>query len=753
VISVLTPGDFTTVTAQLIGGSSTLTADYNGTQDSVPVTVNAPTPDYVQIMDAPGGGGTDLSNPANYPNYPVGHAVTFHGAMFNITAGFIGDVAASSSWSSGNANLITVSSPGSTSTITCSDTKSGIAVISLFAPGHTTSTTVTILPPTIDIVKIRDSPNGEGNSVSSPTYDVGEEDTFTAAGYNLTAGFLEDVIVIWGSTDLTVCSITSQNESVHLSTIGIGSCNISADWQGTIFVEVEITVEDITPPSADAGSGATINEDTVHNFDASGSFDNSDIEIYHWDFGDGVTESKSVPTTTYEYEHPGTYMVILTITDSGGNTARDVINIVVLDVTPPQSVINLPEYSQEKAPCLLDGGGSSDNVGIVSYKWVLGDGSTYSGEYDTVSHIFEIPGTYTVNLTVEDAVGNQNTTTSSVKIKDLTPPSAPKGLEVKQVAEGEALILTWNLVSDPDLDHYDLYVIDSTGNESKIGNIIAGTTTYTHENLQNGQIYRYYLKAVDTSNNPSIKSLTVEGMPDVDSDSDGIYDMADYDDDDDGLSDEREGELDTDPLDPDSDGDSHVDGEDEFPLNEKEWVDADGDGYGDKNEDTFPDDAGEWKDSDEDGIGDNSDFLPKLPNLFFWLIIIMVIIVTIVGAGAIVRHNRKVALQSAAVSQAAAIRAPQAETAPPAGAEAEPITFEAEEEESQAPPSAEPVKPKAEQDKSQVPPLAEPAKPEGKPSEKGAPPTAKPAKPKKKVPKGKSKSAKKSLPPPPKKKK
>jgi PKD repeat protein len=685
VISVSTPGDFTTVTAQLIGGSSTLTADYNGTQDSIPLTVNPPTTDYVQIMDAPAGGGTDLSNPANYPSYPVGQTITFYGAMYNVTAGFIGDVAASSSWSSGNANLITVTSPGSTSTVTCSDTKNGLAVISLFAPGHTTSTTVTIFPPTIDIVKIRDSPNGEGDSVSTPIYDVGEEDTFIAAGYNITAGFLEDVIVTWGTTDFTVCDITSQNESVHLSAIGIGTCNISADWNGMIFVEVEITVEDITPPYADAGLGATIDEDTVHNFDASGSFDNSEIEVYYWDFGDGVEEYNSIPLTTHTYDDPGTYTVMLGIIDSGGNTAQDEIIIVVLDVTPPQSVINIPDYSEEKAPFLLDGSGSSDNVGIVSYEWVLGDGSTYFGEYDTVSHIFETPGTYTVNLTVEDAAGNQHTTSSSINVKDLTPPSAPKGLEVKQVAEGEALTLTWNPVSDSDLDHYDLYVIYGTGNESKLGNVSAGTTTFTHENLQNGQIYRYYLKAVDTSNNPSIKSLTVEGMPDIDSDSDGIYDLADYDDDDDGLSDEREEDLDTDPLNPDSDGDSHVDGEDEFPLNEKEWIDADGDGYGDKNEDAFPDDAGEWEDSDEDGIGDNSDFLSQLPNLFFWLIIILVVIVTIVGAGAIVRHNRKVALQSAAVSQAAAIKAPQAEVAPPAAPEAEPITFEAEEEESPEP--------------------------------------------------------------------
>ncbi len=52
---------------------------------------------------------------------------------------------------------------------------------------------------------------------------------------------------------------------------------------------------------------------------------------------------------------------------------------------------------------------------------------------------------------------------------------------------------------------------------------------------------------------------------------------------------------------------------DMFPHDREEWIDSDGDGYGD-NGDEFPHDMDEWRDSDGDGIGDNGDMFPNTPN-------------------------------------------------------------------------------------------------------------------------------------------
>ena len=62
---------------------------------------------------------------------------------------------------------------------------------------------------------------------------------------------------------------------------------------------------------------------------------------------------------------------------------------------------------------------------------------------------------------------------------------------------------------------------------------------------------------------------------------------------------------------PDSDGDGWSDNGDDLPTEVTQWKDADGDGYGDNQSsganlvDQFPNDATQWNDTDGDGYGDN----------------------------------------------------------------------------------------------------------------------------------------------------
>jgi PKD repeat protein len=538
--------------------------------------------------------------------------------------------------------LVSAVSFGSSSTITISDTQHGSASITLNdGDGHSYQTSITVLEPTIDFIRIRSEADGAGDIISSPIYDVGYEVMYYSACYNHTAKFLGDLVVDWNISNENVGNITPTGGLALFKAVGIGSCELTLDISDVQLLTI-ITVVDETDPIAHAGSNENINEGTPLVLDGSESSDNGMIVDYHWDLGDGNSINGTKNNLEYTFSSPGVYTVTLTVTDAGGNTDSDSITITVWDITAPSAVAIMPAEPVEDVPLHFDASTSSDNVGIVTYEWNFGDGKTYEGQYENVTHTYSIPGTYTVILTVKDAAGFEDTTESQITVVDKTPPAAPKGLKVAPQTGGTSLEITWEAVSDQDLKHYIVYVSVNGGDfepahslEQKIPNDV---TYFDHDGLSMGNNYRYYIVAVDNSDNISPQSPIAEGYPDVDTDSDGEFDREDEDDDNDGLTDYQEYEAATDPKDPDTDSDGREDGEDAFPHDETEFRDSDLDGVGDT-KDAFPKDATEWKDSDGDGIGDSADFLP-IHNLLFYLIIAIVIIVVIVASMAMVKRRR-----------------------------------------------------------------------------------------------------------------
>jgi hypothetical protein len=265
---------------------------------------------------------------------------------------------------------------------------------------------------------------------------------------------------------------------------------------------------------------------------------------------------------------------------------------------------------------------------------------------------------------VKDAAGHEDSTSTSIVVTDITPPATPKNLKVEPKTDGTTLEITWDSVTDSDLDHYELYVSINGEPFTRIVDPNKAAVKYLHTPLEMETSYRYYIRAVDSSDNPSADSAIMEGFCDIDTDSDGLMDLLDDDDDNDGLSDYREVEEATDPKDPDSDGDLHPDGDDAFPLDSKEWKDTDFDGVGDST-DAFPKDASEWQDSDGDGVGDSEDFLP-IHNLLFLIILAAAIIASLVGVMVFVKKRKNAQAsfdgQQAQVSQEVPQSSVQTET-------------------------------------------------------------------------------------------
>jgi len=90
----------------------------------------------------------------------------------------------------------------------------------------------------------------------------------------------------------------------------------------TDFAVVQVGVGKL-PPLADAGDSVSGRVRRDITFDGTGSSDPDGIIVsYDWKFGDGNTGTGQKPT--HVYDAPGTYFVILTVTDNDGKLSSDV---------------------------------------------------------------------------------------------------------------------------------------------------------------------------------------------------------------------------------------------------------------------------------------------------------------------------------------------------------------------------------------------------------------------------------------------
>jgi PKD repeat protein len=70
----------------------------------------------------------------------------------------------------------------------------------------------------------------------------------------------------------------------------------------------------------------------VITFDGTASFDDEEVVCYEWYFGD--TETAEGPTVQHKYLYPGTYNVVLTVTDNDGGKTDCVKKVTVLGGQP-----------------------------------------------------------------------------------------------------------------------------------------------------------------------------------------------------------------------------------------------------------------------------------------------------------------------------------------------------------------------------------------------------------------------------------
>jgi hypothetical protein len=124
------------------------------------------------------------------------------------------------------------------------------------------------------------------------------------------------------------------------------------------------------------------------------------------------------------------------------------------EAEPPKAVAGGNQTVYKGSSVVFDASTSVDNVGIVSYHWVFGDGTT--GDGIKVTHVYAQTGTFVVILIVKDGSGNMAFDTLTVVVENPPedsavepPPENESGFEAIGAATVIVVLLTitWMLWS------------------------------------------------------------------------------------------------------------------------------------------------------------------------------------------------------------------------------------------------------------------------------------------------------------------
>ncbi len=212
---------------------------------------------------------------------------------------------------------------------------------------------------------------------------------------------------------------------------GVYSVNLTVtDFSGNTDVEtIRVTVRDITPPVADAGSNRTVDQSAPIEMDGGNSIDNVLITSYTWTFEyGGKQESLSGRTAEFTFDIPGNYTITLRVEDKVGLFSEESVWLNVLDTEPPVAQITMEPIARITfvgTTYAFDGSNSTDNVAIVEWTWTVSNGTNESTTHEhSLRYTFNNEGVYSIKLEVEDARGQAsvNEVIILVEIEEVVVP-------------------------------------------------------------------------------------------------------------------------------------------------------------------------------------------------------------------------------------------------------------------------------------------------------------------------------------------
>jgi len=203
--------------------------------------------------------------------------------------------------------------------------------------------------------------------------------------------------------------ITDPSGIFEPSTAGVGTHTLTyvhtQGCGGSNTMEVTVNAVPDSDFSADVLSGCT--PLTVH-FTSDPS-----VALSAWDFGDN-TSAGTIGTADHTFLTAGTYTVTLANTSSGCSSATT--KTAYITVYPePEAIFNASPQSMPQTETTAQFNNHSVNGN--SYSWDFGDGENSNLENPS-HHYPQVPGSYTVTLTVTSVNGCVDAATLIMVVKD-----------------------------------------------------------------------------------------------------------------------------------------------------------------------------------------------------------------------------------------------------------------------------------------------------------------------------------------------
>jgi PKD repeat protein len=155
-----------------------------------------------------------------------------------------------------------------------------------------------------------------------------------------------------------------------------------------------LTISDGAAPVAKAGGSYQTEVGSMLTLNGSASTDDVAIQSFDWVFGDSTVGPAVLPytgkgaRTQHVYREEGTYTAELTVTDNTGKRATDTAEVTVVTGAAPVADAGGPYVGGVNGPPVyFDGTASTDDFGIVEYRWDLDSSVDRDGDGNPTNDI------------------------------------------------------------------------------------------------------------------------------------------------------------------------------------------------------------------------------------------------------------------------------------------------------------------------------------------------------------------------------